>query len=435
MNLRVMTDAPQEKEQGALRVGTTFGEGELGSISFYFRDIERVKASEVNAVLEALCHVPGVSPWSFQGRINLLSLSSREAFARAIARPAKGFDFPADIALGSAVSAVLKHLSSKDESIWLDEATPQADGQWLMEPLLLKNAPNVLFGKGGGGKTYLSLRLAMSVTTGLPFLGMAPTESGKVLFVDYEDEPGNLAHRLWKLAGSTYAEFKPDLDGISGSIRYLRAKGVPFHDLVDTVKRIVRSIDVKLVIIDSAALACGGEPEKAESAIRFFNAISKLETTTLTIAHETKTENHDYVFGSVFFHNSARNIWNVQVDHDDVDSRVIQVGLFHRKCNHGTLRRAIPVRFYHGDGFVDVGRGDFDLWEKEMTVSDRVLGRLKERSMTRRELETDLASVNRESLKNALHRLQKSGLIELLGGQGGMYRRTIPIERTEPPEN
>jgi hypothetical protein len=119
-------------------------------------------------------------------------------------------------------------------------------------------------------------------------------------------------------------------------------------------------VGVGFMIIDSAGLACGGEPEKAEGAIRFFNALNSLGLSSLTTAHVTKEETKElYPFGSIFWHNGARMTWNVQGDRD-LD--VLHLGFFCRKANTlrerpdsfglaidgGHIRRE-PIRDYFGD--------------------------------------------------------------------------------------
>ena len=151
--------------------------------------------------------------------------------------------------------------------------------------------------------------------------------------------------------------------------------GTPGQLIAAAIKR----RNIGLVIVDSAALACGGEPEKAEIANALFNAINKLKVTTLLIAHETKnTDNKNKApFGSVFFFNCARNIWNAEKSQEQDDS-VIHVGLFHRKSNNDRISSPWSARIYFGDGMVDINAEDTSLWAKELSLKEQILSILTE---------------------------------------------------------
>lgn len=67
--------------------------------------------------------------------------------------------------------------------------------EWLIKGLLPKKAITVLHGKGGIGKTWLSLSIAESIATGKPFLGLK-TEHMPVYYIDYENPLPVLVERL-----------------------------------------------------------------------------------------------------------------------------------------------------------------------------------------------------------------------------------------------
>lgn len=67
--------------------------------------------------------------------------------------------------------------------------------EWLIKGLLPKKAITVLHGRGGIGKTWLSLSMAESIVTGNPFLGLA-TEPIPVFYVDYENPLPVLVERV-----------------------------------------------------------------------------------------------------------------------------------------------------------------------------------------------------------------------------------------------
>ena len=80
------------------------------------------------------------------------------------------------------------------------------------------------------------------------------------------------------------------------------------------VNRLVRDEQIKLVIVDSAAMATG-EPESADATAQYFRALAGLDTTSLTIAHIAKADNQRAPFGSIFWRNSPRSIYRAHSGH------------------------------------------------------------------------------------------------------------------------
>jgi RecA-family ATPase len=58
--------------------------------------------------------------------------------------------------------------------------------EWIIDRLIPKDSITLLFGKGGIGKTWLSMDMARSIGRGKPFLGLS-TEKTPVVFVDFEN--------------------------------------------------------------------------------------------------------------------------------------------------------------------------------------------------------------------------------------------------------
>lgn len=421
----------QVKEDGSLFVMGLLATGEevgvsRGSVAFTFSSIEEGKAHETNALVSVSCVVDGDS-WEFSGRLNILSISARGVFATQMVKPSTKYKLPADIFLSTAIEKVLKHLKSKDESSWFEEITGTVPEHPLFAPFIIENAPNLLFGKGGTGKTYLCLRMALSLITGRQFLGFTPTRKCKVLFVDYEASKGEFYDRFSKLISGLGSDF--ELSEIMNRIRYFPPLGRPLHEIVPLLKKTIVEHGIDFVLVDSAILACGGEPEKADIAGRYFNALSMLKVTSMTIAHETKAENHAYPFGSVVWWNSPRNIWNAQgmneVEDEDADvdpNQPIEVGLFHRKANNGPKARMVSTKILFQDTRVSVVLGDPNNWDKEASVSTRILRFLRAKGASKRkDIDSEFPEVEKTTIRLNLQRLQSSGKIILLGGQGGDY--------------
>jgi len=106
---------------------------------------------------------------------------------------------------------------------------------------------------------------------------------------------------------------------------------LPLAEDLNEIRRIVLEGDIKLIIVDSLGAACGGDMNSAEVATRFFSAIRQLPVTPLLISHVSKeVEKEKTPFGSVYFYNYARNVYQLR-KHEEEDE--ITLGLWHKKCN------------------------------------------------------------------------------------------------------
>ena len=116
-------------------------------------------------------------------------------------------------------------------------------------------------------------------------------------------------------------------------------------DQIEAIKTAIERHGITFLIIDSAASACGGEPEKADITLRYFMALQKLGAgvTTLTIAHVAKGSDEMRPFGSIFWENQARRTVNFSRT-DDEDTDDMDVGVYFRKVNQG--KKPKPMAFH-----------------------------------------------------------------------------------------
>ena len=166
---------------------------------------------------------------------------------------------------------------------------------------------------------------------------------------------------------------------------------------------------IGLVVVDSVGLACGGEPEKAESIIRYFAALRSLRIASLSVDHVAKNGDGSTPFGSVYKINLARNVWEVRASRPDDDEK-LNIGLYHRKVNQGKLRTAIGVEvlFYEGTvstNSIDV-KTDTEL-VKALTLRVRIEQSLKTGGLSVPEL-AGLLEVKQDLVRNTLNRNRKS---------------------------
>ena len=237
-------------------------------------------------------------------------------------------------------------------------------------PLLQEGAPTILFGDGDSLKSYFATYMAVLTALGRAESGLTPVP-GNVLYLDYEEEEGTFYERL---------------DLITAALGVAVPEGIYWRKMVEplmaefpAVNQQVMECNIKLVVVDSAATAAL-EPEKAESAIAYFKALRSLNTTTATIAHDTKATKGlgQYPFGSVFWRNLARSLFYVKADRNQED---VAISLKHTKANNG--RRLNPMGFkfhFNEDGvFIsNVSASEYQDLAKDIPVHARLMEALTE---------------------------------------------------------
>jgi hypothetical protein len=308
-------------------------------------------AHRLDGDLTVRVDLPAVSREPFSARRSLLSLSQRDTFRRQLSEVFGDLGWTA--MLNRAASLVRQAYYGADPSVDLfDVPDRETDGHYRVNPLAPEGQASVLFGDGSSGKSYTALAAGLAVALGQEFAGMA-TLPGRVLLVDYETDAQAHRFRLGRLLAGQGLQWR------LGLVSYWPARGKPLADIADALKRKVERDGISFIIIDSAAAACGGEPEKAESALRYFNSLAYQRVTSLSITHVPKDSDQHQPFGSVFWHNAARCTWNVrriQAEGEDM----IDLGLYCRKVNDGRLHSPIGLRLsFDGEtGPVTVERED-----------------------------------------------------------------------------
>jgi len=301
-----------------------------------------------------------------------------------------------------------------------DEVTPP---QYLVKPLVPQGQPLILFGPGGAGKGFVAVLLSLLVSSGEPHpeLGLEPTRKNNVLYLDWETNEDELRWRVKRLATPL------GFDDVH--IHYKRCT-FPLKDELEHIQRIVQEEDVGLVVVDSAGPAASGELSSPDAPISLFRALRTLDTSSLILAHTAKNSEHKTVFGSVFFGNLARSVWEVR-KYQDTDEDTMAVALLHRKSNFSKLHPPIGIEFAFTDGVVEVSKahiGCIPGAEKGLPLKGRILTLLKESGAlsTRQvgeELEESVVTV-----RARLNELKRKGqVVKLPDGEWGVVTDVVPF--------
>ena len=275
--------------------------------------LSRLREEEGDVVAELLVQtarpVEGNRPGHyFLGRLNLLAPRSRQEVVRMLAT--RTDKIPWRDMLEYAIVETVGLWREGEPVIDLASLPEPAAAPALVEPLLAEKQPTVIYAQGGSGKSFLALAIGLAVQTGqaLP-PPLRVRRRTAVLYLNWEDDAEDQRVRLGYLARGWGLEALPS---------YLhRRMHRPLADDLDAVRRWVSERAIGLLIIDSIAMAAGGELKETEPVIRFFQALRELRAASLIISHISKEGmmlRQATPYGNVFVINSARSVWELRRD-------------------------------------------------------------------------------------------------------------------------
>ena len=233
-----------------------------------------------------------------------------------------------------------------------DWTAPAPAREWLIPEWLPASRVCLLSGPGAVGKSRLALQLAVAVASGVrvwlksgPPLTLPGGRAGSAVIASWEDEPDELARRM---AGYSPA---PDPDDrlvaldLSGGGPLWASKS-PEAPAVWTgsgkwVMNYTGGRDARLLVIDSAAAAFGGN-ENSRSEVRAF--VSALDAwacsarcAVLLISHPSKASEGEAAIysGSTDWRNSVRALWELRAVPIPWESTRSAVRLRNEKASYG----------------------------------------------------------------------------------------------------
>ena len=272
--------------------------------------------------------------------LNLLSTRGRREVANFCAERGNMVQRDWSAIIEELCVAVIQRYREGEPVVRLGGVDAPAPPPWRLEALLLGGEATLVYGQGGIGKSYLAGLCAVLVDQGLTFGKLRPAKSN-VLYLDYETGSSVAARRF----NSLHNGFGLD----ESSNVFYRFCYQPVASEIAELQKLVADNDIGLVIVDSAGPACGGEPEAAAMAIAYFTALRSLKVASLTIAHRSKGVGSSGPFGSVYWVNYPRNIYELKKA-QTVGDNLIHVALLHEKSNEGRLHPSVSYQFSFSDG-------------------------------------------------------------------------------------
>lgn len=298
-------DAPEHSIESPLDQGrqpillADHGQYRLRSLDGTMMQLARVRPDRAGDLTAEVTVTTRVGAVIDGVRMALASLRDRQLLARELATridPEVSFVSLVDRAFAGTLHAVHEGAQAV---LLCDVAVPEGDGE-LLSPFALGSHTSIVFGDAAVAKSLIVLAAAASIHTGNAYLGVTPTETRRVLYLDYELDAPTQAARLRRIAG----EAVPDLV-------YARCH-LPLVDDVERIRDLAREASATYLIIDSLAYAAGLRPEEAESALACKRAIDAIGLGTLAVAHINRARDTTKPFGSTFWHANARRTWYLE---------------------------------------------------------------------------------------------------------------------------
>lgn len=265
--------------------------------------------------------------------IGLKSDSSRDKLARSLSRSAT--HIPWKRLLERACAAVLKRHRHGEPIVELEPAD-SSHTSFVLNPIVYRGHQTLIFAPGGSYKSYLALYIALLAIAGQRQNGIAAIRTN-VLYLDWELDHETIGVRLKALhvGHPELASCRP----------FYRRCTQPLHLEAPQLAAEVARLQVGLVIVDSAAMACGGDLHSPESAIKLQQALRRISCASIVLAHVSKStaEGQDKsAYGTVFFRELARNVW--ELSRPESSDRVVlsQTGT---SCKNSFGRKQDPLGF------------------------------------------------------------------------------------------
>lgn len=292
------------------------------------------------------------------------------------------------------------------------EPGPRVD---LVEGIIPKGFPSLLYGDGGQGKSYLALALATAVSSGQSFIGLQCKQT-PVLYVDWELDLEEHTRRAYAVARGM-GLFKP-----SRELFYLRAEDQGLA-LVDSIGNFAVREGIGFIVFDSFGAACGGD-QRPEVVIPFLTALRDLKATTLGLEHQAKLQegqdaSNKTPYGSAFKFNLARSVIHCQ----KVAGKCGELSLIlkHKKFNFGVLKEGQPIKLLFQDASVSVEKGDLTTdsdFIEHLPTDQRIEQSLREDGPATAKTLAERLGVTAKTVANITSRLKKDGKISETGKEG-----------------
>lgn len=297
-----------------------------GYVYFNLTELSFARQS-IDGVLEIEVDTKTATKQPFFQRIDLRSSSAIRALVTELnnafggKKDELGFNWSLIL---NGVAAELSRAIKKSQRPEYLVGVPFTEPSFLLMPFLQEGSPNLLFAQSEAGKTWLALRMGVSLITGQEFLGFTAPKGKKILFVDYEDVKSTFSSRLHKICAGAKVKY----DDIAAQFPYYKPLG-SVKENVEIMRKIVIEEKIDLVIIDAGGDAAGGSPSDEEKVLELFNALDSINVTKLILHHEPKSVVNESAafYGSMYWKARTRVGWRLEVESEENGMKLVKASI------------------------------------------------------------------------------------------------------------
>jgi hypothetical protein len=336
-----------------------------------------------------------------QTRVNLLATSAMNSIAKRLKENSQDMPWTEVLTYITGKTLEIARRGEPAVEIWPSEKDT-LEVEYLLEPLLYLQHPTVLFGDYGSLKSLMALVIAYVVQ--LPYHDntlrlTTARDSTPCLYLDYEDDPSSFQKR-WSALERGFAKG-------AMPIQYRRMTA-PLADSAEQLQKIVADKGAKLLIIDSLGPAARGNLIDAEPAIRYHAALRQLGITSLTLAHTAKDQftKKRSIFGSVFFTNLSRSVWECRAEQETGEDEAV-ISLKHTKANLSRLHPPLGYRFTFTNNSITVMHTDLKDTglSGELPLSWQIKNLLRQGAFSVSEIAEQLGN-SQDTIRRTLNRMR-----------------------------
>ncbi|MBA7664170.1 hypothetical protein ES703_72225 [subsurface metagenome] len=348
-------------------------------------------------------------------RVNLMSTGTMNSLAKRLEKNSEDIPWTDILTYITGKTMEIARRGEPAEEIWPSEDDDLAPS-YLLEPILYLNHPAVIFGDYSSLKSLVALVIGYIVQ--LPYrdnaLGFTTgKESTLCLYLDWEDDPSSFRKR-WSALDRGLGEG-------ATPILYRRMTGT-LSDSVEQLQRIIHAGNIGLIIADSLGPAARGNLNDPEPAIRYHAALRQLGVTSLTLAHTAKDQftKRRSIFGSVFFTNLARSVWECKAEQETGEDEAV-ISLKHTKANLSRLHPPLGYRFTFGVNTIAVAKADLKDTglSGELPLTFRIKDLLRGGAMTVKAI-AEVLEANEASARTIINRMAKKDQLVKVGEAWGL---------------
>ena len=245
------------------------------------------------------------------------------------------------------------------------------------------------------------------------------------MFCDWEDNEDS----FYTTCNALLAGMGITWDDVLMPVVYRHFAGA-LGDYTDAISDEIHRNKIELIAIDSLVASSGSEhsPNDAEAARVWHQVVSSFGIASIGITHIAKNSaNKDGTpFGSVYYFNLARAIWQVSREVESEHSSVLAVA--HRKGNNTGIMKTMGLRAeFESDEYdraikITYSEADINTTEvlaTKLSVTDSILYAIKDIAMEPKEIAEEL-DIPANTVRQALLRAKARKMVLLL--PNGQYK-------------